>query len=306
MAPRVNRWAVPLLFAAALIIWGWATVRDTVSPGLVMGEAAPDVVLADLDGNLVPLSRWAGQPLIVRFSSRTCSYCYDDFGFLEELQRQYAGRLQVIAIEIGAPVEMVREAVRERNRSYPVLVDVSGAAAQAYQLQGLPQSYFINAEGKLISRVLGELADQDIRAQVAQILRPDGQVLTSLEAEVRAIAQQVRCQECQGLSVWQSQAASAWEMRDEIREMLLSGMTREEVLDELVERYGVWILLSPPAERGFAWVYLLPFAVLALGGLWVYWRFGRRPAPPANEPAPAVELDPELERRVQRRLQEYL
>src|SRR5690606_861350 len=215
-------------------------------------------------------------------------YCYDDFGFLEELQRQYAGRLQVIAVEIGAPVEMVREAVRERNRSYPVLVDVSGAAAQAYQLQGLPQSYFIKAEGKLISRVLGELADQDIRAQVAQILRPDGQVLTSLEAEVRAIAQQVRCQECQGLSVWQSQAMSAWEMRDEIRELLAAGMTRQEVLDELVDRYGVWILLTPPAAGRFVWVYLVPFVVLALGGVWIYWRLGRRrlpepEAPPADE-----------------------
>jgi len=306
LGPRVHRWAVPVLFAAALIIWGWATVRETVSPGLVMGEAAPDVVLADMDGNLIPLSRWAGHPLIVRFSSRTCTYCYDDFAFLEELQQQYAGRLQVIAIEVGAPADLVREAVRERNRSYPVLLDVTGAAAQAYQLQGLPQSYFINADGKLISRVLGELSEMDIRAQVAQILRPDGQAFTSLEAEVRAIAQQVRCQECQGLSVWQSQATSAWEMRDEIREMLASGMTRQEVLDELVERYGVWILLAPPADRGFVWVYLLPFIAIAVGGVWVYRRFGRKDGPTTKEPMASESIDPELEERVQRRLQEYL
>lgn len=305
MTARVRRWAVPVLLAAAVIIWGWATVRDTVSEGLVMGEAAPDAVLMDLSGRPVPLSQWAGRPLILRFSSRTCSYCYDDFGYLAELQRQYGDALQVIAVEVGAPVDLVREAVRGRNAGYPVLVDPAGAAAAAFQLQGLPQAYFINADGQLISRLLGELSEQDFRAHVAQILRPDGQAFTSLEAEVRAIAQQVRCQECQGLSVWQSQAMSAWEMRDEIRELLAAGMTRQEVLDELVDRYGVWILLTPPAAGRFVWVYLVPFVVLALGGVWIYWRLGRRRLPEPEAP-PADEIDPEAEARVRRRLQEYL
>ncbi|MFS8543625.1 MAG: cytochrome c-type biogenesis protein CcmH [Limnochordales bacterium] len=304
----MGRWAAPVLFGIALAVWGWATVRDTVSQGLVMGERAPDAVLLDLAGNPVPLSRWAGKPLIVRFSSRTCSYCYDDFGYLEELQRELGEAVQVIAVEVGAPPDLVREAVRGRNQSYPVLVDWSGAAAEAYQLQGLPQVYFINAAGQLISRLLGELSEQDFRAHLAQILRPDGQAFASLEAEVRAIAQQVRCQECQGLSVWQSQAVSAWEMRDEIRQLLLAGMTRQEVLDELVDRYGVWILMSPPASGRFLWAYVIPFVALAAGGLWIYWRLGRRaraPVTAAETPVPE-ELDPETEARIRRRLQEYL
>lgn len=306
MTPRLYRWAAPVLFAVALGLWGWTAVRDTVSPGLVMGQPAPDAVLFDLDGNPAPLSRWTGRPLIVRFSSRVCAYCYDDFGFLEELQQQLGGAVQIVAVEIGAPGDLVREAVRDRNRSYPVLLDATGAAAEAYQLQGLPQTYFINADGKLISRILGELSEQDFRAHLAQILRPDGQAFASLEAEVRAVAQQVRCQECQGLSVWQSQATSAWLMRDEIRELLAAGMTRQEVLDELVNRYGVWILLSPPAAGRFLWVYALPFAVLALGAVWVYRRFGRRPGPTPLAPPAEGDVDPELEAKVQRRLQEYL
>ena len=52
---------------------------ETVPGGLIMGEPAPDAHLIDLDGNPVRLSDFTGKPLILRFSSRTCSYCYDDF-----------------------------------------------------------------------------------------------------------------------------------------------------------------------------------------------------------------------------------
>src|SRR5690625_844827 len=123
---RGMTWAASIIFVLALVAWGYATIRDNVPEGLVMGEQAPDATLHDLDGASVRLSDFARKPLIVRFSSRTCSFCYDDFGFLEQLQRQYGDDLQVIAIEFNAPADMVKEMVRGRNESYPVLMDPTG------------------------------------------------------------------------------------------------------------------------------------------------------------------------------------
>src|SRR5690554_173859 len=312
MARRGVSWIASLLFIVALGIWGYVTVQDTVSQGLVMGEPAPDALLFDLDGRPVRLSEFAGRPLILRFSSRTCSFCYDDFGFLEELQRQFGDDLQIIAVEVGAPLNMVRDAVRGRNESYPVLVDLQGEAVAAYQPSGAPQNYFINAQGRLLSRTLGELSEMDYRAHVAQILRPDGYAFTSVQDEVKAIASQVRCQECQGMSAWQSQAPSAWQMREEIEEMLKAGWTRDEILDALVDQYGVWILMTPPAEGRFVWVYLTPFLVIGIGGAAAHALLSRRRRQAAagqgdqQRAEEAVEVDPELEARVRRRLQEYL
>lgn len=309
MARRGATWAASILFVVALGVWGYVTVRDTVSEGLVMGEPAPDAVLMDLDGNVVRLSGFVGKPLILRFSSRTCSYCYDDFDFLEQLQRQYGDALQIIAVEFGAPLDMVRDAVRGRNRSYPVLVDFRNEAVDAYRPTGVPQNYFVNAQGLLLSRTLGELSDTDFRANVAQILRPDGQAFASLQDEVRAIAEQVRCQECEGLSAWQSQAPSAWQMREEIAEMLAAGYTREEVLDALVDQYGVWILMAPPAKGRFVWVYLTPFLAIGVGGLIVHYLFNRRrgqASPEVDGEGKSDDVDPDLEARVRERLKEYL
>src|SRR5690606_27561503 len=99
---------------------------------------------------------------------------------LEELQREYAGQLQVVAVELGAPSDLVRSAVAGRNRSYPVAVDETGAVAEAYRLRSIPQTYFINAEGRLMSRITGELQEVNFLPHLQQALRPDGVPLEDL------------------------------------------------------------------------------------------------------------------------------
>lgn len=302
-------WAASIIFVLALVAWGYATIRDTVPEGLVMGEQAPDATLLDLDGTSVRLSDFAGQPLIVRFSSRTCSFCYDDFGFLEGLQREYGEELQVIAIEFNASTELVADAVGGRNESYPVLLDMSGEALQAFNPPSIPQNYFINAEGRLLSRSAGELTDMDSRAHIAQITRADGQAFGTLQDEIKWVAEEVRCQECQGMSVWQSQAPSAWEMREEIERLFAEGLNRHEVIDALVDHYGVWILMSPPREGRFLWVYIVPFLVIGAGGLLAQWLWSRRRTDGDDDDGgeePSDSVDPEVEAEVRRRLQQYL
>jgi cytochrome c-type biogenesis protein CcmH len=88
----------------------------------------------------------------------------------------------------------------------------------------------------------------------------------ALEAQVRELAAKLRCPTCRALSVLDSPAGMAQEMRGLIREQLRQGKTPAEVEAYFVERYGEWILLQPKAE-GFNWtVWLLP-VLLLLGGL---------------------------------------
>ncbi len=86
------------------------------------------------------------------------------------------------------------------------------------------------------------------------------------DADIDAVARQLRCVVCQNLSVADSPSEMARQMRDLIRERLAQGESPEAVKTYFVSRYGEWVLLSPPT-RGFsllAWT--LPLAALA-GGL---------------------------------------
>jgi cytochrome c-type biogenesis protein CcmH/NrfF len=114
------------------------------------------------------------------------------------------------------------------------------------------------------------------------LLRP---VPTPSRAEIaHQIETQLRCPDCQSLSVADSTSQSAAEIRSQIDQLLAQGLAPEEVRQHFISRYGSWILLAPQAT--IAWV--LPFLVLFAGGValavWV-WR-GRNAAARAAEPVP--------------------
>jgi cytochrome c-type biogenesis protein CcmH len=93
-----------------------------------------------------------------------------------------------------------------------------------------------------------------------------------------ALAAELRCPDCQGLSVADSPTSSAREIRRQIDELIASGATDAEVRAHFVARYGEWIRLAPSS----ALVWLVPFGVvlagLALLGAWLVRRRGEQPA----------------------------
>jgi cytochrome c-type biogenesis protein CcmH len=97
-----------------------------------------------------------------------------------------------------------------------------------------------------------------------------------------ALAVELRCPDCQGLSVADSPTVSAREIRRQIDELIAGGATDDEVRTHFVARYGEWIRLAPSAT--LAWV--VPFAVLAIGiVLLVAWLRPRGAPPEARAPS---------------------
>ena len=122
------------------------------------------------------------------------------------------------------------------------------------------------------------------------------------EDAVHEVAAQLRCVVCQSLSVADSPSETAHQMKDIIRERLAAGETPEQVRAYFVEKYGTWILLSPPRQGFNLLVWVVPFVGLGLGlvlVLIVVRRWSRRPAAPAAPP-----LDPAMRARIRREMAE--
>ena len=122
------------------------------------------------------------------------------------------------------------------------------------------------------------------------------------EETVHEIASQLRCVVCQSLSVADSPSETANQMRGIIRERLAAGETPAQVRDYFVDKYGPWILLSPP-RRGFDLiVWVAPFLVLGIGLVMVALVVGRWRRAPSPVPPPA--LDSAVRERIRREMEE--
>jgi cytochrome c-type biogenesis protein CcmH len=82
---------------------------------------------------------------------------------------------------------------------------------------------------------------------------------------VDRITSELRCVTCQGLSVKDSPATGARQMRDLVVQRVAEGRTDEEIRDEFRASYGDWVLLSPPASSWTGLIWLVPLAALAAG-----------------------------------------
>ncbi len=79
-----------------------------------------------------------------------------------------------------------------------------------------------------------------------------------LDDQVLEISHQLRCPTCQSLSVKESEEGLSLNMKIKIRELLKEGKSREEILQFFQERYGEWILRSPPKKGFNLLLWLLP------------------------------------------------
>lgn len=129
-----------------------------------------------------------------------------------------------------------------------------------------------------------------------RIGEPAGPPLTGepLERLTEEVSSLMRCPVCQGLSVADSPTPLAAAMKNEVRELLAAGYSREQVMEYFEQSYGEFIRLAPHA-RGFnLTVWLAPLALLLVGLVLILRRRsgGERPAPAAAD----GELDAYRER----------
>ncbi len=120
------------------------------------------------------------------------------------------------------------------------------------------------------------------------------------ERVVHYVAAQLRCVVCQNLSVADSPSEAANQMRQIIRERLAAGESPEQVRAYFVEKYGQWILLSPPKEGFNLLVWVVPFAGLGAGLVLVavvLRRWTRRPAA-----VPSTPVDAAMRERIRREM----
>lgn len=91
------------------------------------------------------------------------------------------------------------------------------------------------------------------------------------EADYKELTAELRCLVCQNQNIGDSNAELALDMRHKTYEMLRSGMSKDEIADFMVERYGDFVLYKPRFKAITAVLWLGPFIIFLLA-IWLMFR----------------------------------
>ena len=89
-----------------------------------------------------------------------------------------------------------------------------------------------------------------------------------IDARTEAISKTLRCVVCQNQSIYDSNAPLAEDMRNLVRKRVEAGDTNNEAREYLRERYGDYVLMSPPLQMNTILLWTGPIFLVVIGLIW--------------------------------------
>lgn len=184
--PAPSRYLGTLLggFGVAALLFGlvYASTKVGLDSSLLrVGDPMPDFTLTDLRGELVSFSSLEGQVVVLNFWATWCPPCRREMPLLDDLQKEYGSRgLTIVGVDLDEPSETVRAYVEDAGVQYPIWLDGSAQNAPDRTRDlyteiggvGLPTTLFIDKDGVIQGRQVGELSRGVLQSRIEALLSP--------------------------------------------------------------------------------------------------------------------------------------
>jgi thiol-disulfide isomerase/thioredoxin len=137
---------------------------------MAAGDKPVDLKMHDLSGKKVELRVFRGKPLVLNFWATWCGPCQKEMPMLVEAQKQWAGK-GVTFIAVSMDDKKTLDQVPEFTKRFHVTFEVwtGGTSNDLDRLQlgqGVPDTVFIDQEGVIVARVLGEIRRNELEERL--------------------------------------------------------------------------------------------------------------------------------------------
>ena len=171
------RWVkaiIPLSVVGLLLLFAygfWTNPRQIPSP--LVGRPAPDFTLTLLDGKELRLRDLRGRPAVVNFWASWCyPSCWNEAPRLEATWQRYKDQgVVMVGIIYQDTEENARNFIDNHEKTYPNGLDPKSRIAIAYGVYGIPETLFIDRDGKIGHKHIGEISVETLTAETGALLR---------------------------------------------------------------------------------------------------------------------------------------
>ncbi len=121
-------------------------------------KPAPALKLADLDGQPHDLAALKGKVVLINFWATWCPPCRREMPSMERLKKTLAGEpFVVLAVDVGEDADTIETFTSQLDTvpTFPILLDTRSRAMQAWKVAGLPTTYLVDKQGRIVASAIG-------------------------------------------------------------------------------------------------------------------------------------------------------
>ena len=179
-----NKWMILLLLFAVMLVLVYFLYsnlssqmdRDALTTETqgAQSHAAPDFTVYDLEGNSHSLSDFRGKPVILNFWASWCGPCQSEMPDFEEKYQEYGEDVHFLMVNLTdggqETVESAWSFISSKGYTFPVYYDTEASAAMAYGVRAVPVTYFIDAQGNLVTWGQGAMSGETLQKGIDLLL----------------------------------------------------------------------------------------------------------------------------------------
>lgn len=131
---------------------------------------APDFTVYDAAGNPVKLHDFVGKPIVLNFWASWCGPCRSEMPEFQEVFDELGSEVTFLMVNAGGETAKDAETfLQQAGYTFPVYYDLANGASVAYNVTGLPTTYFLNAQGDVVTYAVGAISKATLMKGIGMI-----------------------------------------------------------------------------------------------------------------------------------------
>ena len=166
-----------IVLAAAVLaaaFWRLSPTREAPTVTQESANTAPDFTVYTIDGEEIHLSDFRGKPVVLNFWASWCGPCKAEMPDLEEAWQTYGEEIHFVTVNLtdgsSETVESATAYITQQGYTFPVYYDTEMSAAQAYGINSIPRTYFIDSAGNFVSAVTQMITADQLQQGIDSLL----------------------------------------------------------------------------------------------------------------------------------------